>query len=47
LDTIFNSLKEDTVNDDLSQKEIIDAISKQSIDIEIFTYSRICENKKI
>jgi len=34
LDAILDSLKEDIVKDALSQKEIINAISRQYIDIE-------------
>jgi len=34
LDTIYDSLKEDNVNDSLSLKEIVDAISKQYIAFE-------------
>jgi len=35
LDTILDSLKENIENDALSQKEIVDAISKRCIDFEM------------
>jgi hypothetical protein len=46
LDTIFDSLKEDIAKDALSQKEIIDALSKQCIDIEINHIKEYVKRKK-
>jgi len=47
LDTLFDSLKEDIAKDALSQKEIIDAISKQYNDIEIKHIKEYVKRKKI
>ena len=46
LDTIFDALKEDIAKDGLSQKEIIDALSKQCIDIEIIHIKEYVKRKK-
>jgi len=46
LDTIFDALKEDIAKDALSQKEIIDALSKQCIDIEINHIKEYVKRKK-
>ena len=46
LDTIFDALKEDIAKDALNQKEIIDAISKQCIDIEMNHIKEYVKRKK-
>jgi len=46
LDTIFDALKEDIAKDALNQKEIIDAISKQCIDIEMKHIKEYVKKKK-
>jgi hypothetical protein len=46
LDTNFDVLKEDIAKDALSQKEIIDALSKQCIDIEINHIKEYVKRKK-
>jgi len=46
-DWIFDALKEDIAKDALSQKEIIDALSKQCIDIEINHIKEYVKRKKI
>ena len=46
LDTIFDALKEDIAKDALNQKEIIDEISKQCIDIEINHIKEYVKRKK-
>ena len=46
LDTIFDSLKENIAKDALSQKEIIDEISKQCIDIEMKHIKEYVKRKK-
>jgi hypothetical protein len=46
LDTIFDALKEDIAKYTLNQKEIIDAISKQCIDIEMNHIKEYVQRKK-
>ena len=46
LDTIFDALKKDIAKDALNQKEIIDAISKQCIDIEMNHIKEYVKRKK-
>jgi len=46
LDSIFEALKENIAKDALSQKELIDAISKQCNDIEMMHTQEYVKRKK-